>query len=105
MLHFKKMKLVPFNTPPAQQVSIKPFTQPTEVSLEKNINEKNEILSSNAPPTRKNSSLNRNIQSFKVLAKNILNKTENKKKAIKLENFAENKKRKPLKLENPHVKK
>jgi len=104
MLHFKKMKLVPFNTPPAQQVSIKPFTQPTEVSLEKNINEKNEILSSNAPPTRKNSSLNRNIQSFKVLAKNILNKTENKKKSsLKLRNSGI--KRKPLKLENSQMKK
>ena len=41
----------------------------------------------------KNSSLNRNIQSFKVLADNIL------KKPIKLRNSG--KKRKPLKLENP----
>ena len=49
--------------------------------------------------------MNRNIQSFKVLTKNILNKTENKKKPIKLENSGENKKRKPLKLENPQVKK
>ena len=49
--------------------------------------------------------MNRNIQSFKVLTKNILNKTENKKKSIKLENSGENKKRKPLKLENPQVKK
>ena len=46
MSHFKKMKLVPFNTPPLQQPSIKPLTLPTEVALEKNINEKNEILSS-----------------------------------------------------------
>ena len=53
MSHFKKMKLVPFNTPPLQQPSIKPLTQPTEVALEKNINEKSEILSSNTSVTRK----------------------------------------------------
>ena len=103
MSHFKKMKLVPFNTPPVQQSSIKPLTHPSEVALEKNINEKSDILSSDVSPTRKNSSLNRNIQSFKVLAENILNKAENKKKPIKLRNSG--KKRKPLKLENPQVKK
>ena len=100
MSHFKKMKLIPFNTPLVQQSSIKPLTQPTEVALEKNINEKSEILSSNASATRKNSKLNRNIQSFKVLAENILNKAENKKKPLKLENSVENRERKPVKLEN-----
>ena len=100
MSHFKKMKLIPFNTPLVQQSSIKPLTQPTEVALEKNINEKSEILSSNASATRKNSKLNRNIQSFKVLAENILNKAENKKKSLKLENSVENRERKPIKLEN-----
>ena len=100
MSHFKKMKLIPFNTPLVQQSSIKPLTQPTEVALEKNINEKSEILSSNASATRKNSKLNRNIQSFKVLAENILNKAENKKKPLKLEYSVENRKRKPVKLEN-----
>ena len=48
--------------------------------------------------------MNRNIQSFKVLTKDILNKTEKKKKPIKLENSDENKK-KPVKLENFQVKK
>ena len=64
---------------------------------------KNDILSSDAAPTRKNSSLNRNIQSFKVLAENILNKAEKKKKPLKLRNSS--KKRKPLNLENPQMKK
>ena len=35
MSHLKKMKLVLFNTPPVQQSSIKSFTHPTEVALEK----------------------------------------------------------------------
>ena len=85
------------------QSNIKSLTHPTEVALEKNINEKNDILSSDTTPTRKNSSLNRNIQSFKVLAENILNKAEKKKKPLKLGNSS--KKRKPLNLENPQMKK
>ena len=37
MSHFKKMKLVPFNTPPVQQSSIdlEPLTHPVEAALKK----------------------------------------------------------------------
>ena len=44
--------------------------------------------------------MNKNIQSFKVLTKNILNQTENIKKPIKLENSVEKRKRRPIKSEN-----
>ena len=85
MSHFKKMKLVPFNVPPVvQQPDIGPFINPAESSLKNNILEKNDILSSDIQPTKKNIKLNKNLQSFKVLTKNILNQTENSKKPIKL---------------------
>ena len=94
MSHFKKMKLVPFNVPPVvQQPDIEPFINPTESSLKNNILEKNVILSSDIQPTKKNIKLNKNLQSFKVLTKNILNQTENIKKPIKLENSVEKSKK------------
>ena len=99
MTHFRKMKLVPFNTP-IHQVDIDPLINPIQSALKSNIIEKNNILSSNIPLTKKNNKLNKNIQSFKVLAENILNKSENKKKPLKLENSVENRERKPVKLEN-----
>ena len=99
MTHFRKMKLVPFNTP-IHQVDIDPLINPIQSALKSNIIEKNNILSSSIPLTKKNNKLNKNIQSFKVLAENILNKAENKKKPLKLENSVENRERKPVKLEN-----
>ena len=99
MSHFRKMKLVPFNSP-MQQPDLEPLINPIQSALKSNIIEKSDILSSDIPSTKKNNKLNKNIQSFKVLTKNILNKTENKKKSIKLENSVENKKRKPIKSEN-----
>ena len=99
MTHFRKMKLVPFNTP-IHQVDIDPLINPIQSALKSNIIEKNNILSSSIPLTKKNNKLNKNIQSFKVLAENILNKSENKKKPLKLENSVENRERKPVKLEN-----
>ena len=96
MSHFKKMKLVPFNVPPVvQQPDIEPFINPAESSLKNNILEKNDILSSDIQPTKKNIKLNKNLQSFKVLTKNILNQTENSKKPIKLKNSVEKSKIKP----------
>ena len=99
MTHFRKMKLVPFNSP-MQQPDLEPLINPIQSALKSNIIEKSDILSSNIPLTKKNNKLNKNIQSFKVLTENILNKAGNKKKSIKLENSVENKKRKPIKSEN-----
>ena len=94
------MKLVPFNTPPVHQPDIEPLINPIQSALKSNIIEKSDILSSNIPLTKKNNKLNKNIQSFKVLTENILNKVGNKKKTIK-----SGIKRKSSKLENPQVKK
>ena len=104
MSHFKKMKLVPFNVPPVvQQPDIEPFINPTESSLKNNILEKNVILSSDIQPTKKNIKLNKNLQSFKVLTKNILNQTENSKKP-KLKNSVEKSKIKPENLSVKNIK-
>ena len=104
MSHFKKMKLVPFNVPPVvQQPDIEPFINPAESSLKNNILEKNDILSSDIQPTKKNIKLNKNLQSFKVLTKNILNQTENSKKP-KLKNSVEKSKIKPENLSVKNIK-
>ena len=100
MSHFRKMKLVPYNDP-MQQPDLEPLINPIQAALKTNITEKNDILSSTIPITKKNNKLNKNIQSFKVLTENIFNKT--KKKSIKLKKSGI--KRKALNLENSQVKK
>ena len=100
MSHFRKMKLVAYNDP-MQQPDLEPLMNPIQAALKTNITEKNDILSSTIPITKKNNKLNKNIQSFKVLTENIFNKT--KKKPIKLKKSGI--KRKALHLENSQVKK